>query len=48
MGWKNNFLVRSGIIVDGIKIIEIQTKIDENVRLHEKFMEKVAKEISNH
>ena len=40
--------IQNSFTIDGIKIIEIQTEIDENVRLHEKFMEKVAKEISNH
>ena len=40
--------IQNSFTVDGIKIIEIQTKIDENVSLHEKFMEKVAKEISNY
>ena len=40
--------IQDSFNIDGIKIIEIQTNIDENVRLHEKFMNKVAKEISNY
>ena len=39
--------IQASFNIDGIKIIEIKTVISKNVELHQKFMNKVAKEIAN-